>query len=104
MKYLKFIVLATGLLWCMGLRAELVAIQEAIEAHDIKVTMHGSGDGYVLARNCATCPYTRLDIDHQTSVTVDGKPAMAGKRIEKHWSGGVVIYDTKTNHVVRLHL
>ncbi len=104
MKFLKFFVLATGLLWHMGLHAELVAIQEAIEAYDTDVVMNGSGDGYVQARSCADCPYIRMDIDQNTVVTVDGTPVQAGKNIEKHWSGGIVIYDIKTNHVVRLHL
>ena len=104
MKFLKILGLVTGLLWCAGPRAELVAVQEAIEAHDIKVIVNSSGDGYVLARGCATCPFTRLDIDSKTAVTVGGKPASISKRIEKHWSGGIVIYDIKTNHVARLKL
>jgi len=104
MKFLKFISLATGLLWCLGLHAELVAIQEAIEAHDVKVVVYGSGDGYVLARSCADCPFTRLEIDRNTAVTVEGEPVKVSKRIEKHWSGGLVIYDIKTKHVVRLKL
>jgi len=104
MKFLKFFGLATGLLWCVGLHAELVAIQEAIEAHDIKVMLYSSGEGYVLARSCETCPFTRMEIDRDTVVTVDGKPVRISKRIEKHWSGGIVIYDIKSNHVVRLKL
>jgi hypothetical protein len=104
MKFLKFFGLATGLLWCVVLRADLVALQEAIEAHDIKVMVYSSGDGYVLARSCATCPFTRLDIDSKTAVTVDGIPVEISKSIEKHWSGGIVIYDIKTNNVVRLKL
>ncbi|MGB5539042.1 MAG: hypothetical protein WBO37_03035 [Gammaproteobacteria bacterium] len=104
MKSLKIFGLATALLWCTGLHAELIAVQEAIEAHDIKVMVYSSGDGYVLARSCAACPFTRLDIDHNTAVTVDGKPVKVSKRIEKHWSGGIVIYDIKTNHVARLKL
>lgn len=104
MKFLRILALATGLLWCMSLHAELVTIQEAIEAHDIKIKMHDAGKGYVLARSCATCRYKRLDIDRKTSVTVDGKPVKAGKRLDKQWSGGIVIYDVKTNQVVRLKL
>ena len=104
MKFLKIISLATGLLWCISLHAELIAVQEAIEAHDIKVMLHSSGDGYVLARSCAACSFTRLDIDSNTAVTVDGNLVKISKRIEKHWSGGIVIYDIKTNHVVRLKL
>jgi hypothetical protein len=104
MKFLKFIGLATGLLWCIGVHAEIVIIQGAIEAHDIKVVINSSTDGYVLARNCETCPFTRLGIDSKTTVTVDGKPVKINKRIEKHWSGGIVIYDIETNRVARLKL
>lgn len=104
MKFLKIFGLAFGLLCCGGLHAEIVAVEEAIEAHDIKVTVYGAGSGYVLARSCANCPFTRLDIDQKTAVTVNGKPVGITKRIEKHWSGGLVIYDIKTNHVVSLRL
>jgi len=104
MKILRILSLVTGLLWFMGLHAELVAVEEAIEASDIKVIVYDSGEGYVLARSCANCPFTRLDIDGKTAVTVDGKPIKVSKRIEKQWSAGLVIYDIKTNHVVRLGL
>ncbi len=104
MKFLKSIGLAMGLLWSLGADAEIVILQGAIEAHDIKVVLYSSGDGYVLARSCETCPFTRLDIDSKTAVTVDGKPVKINKRIEKHWSGGIVIYDIETNRVARLKL
>lgn len=104
MKLLNLLGLATGLLACSGLRAELVAIQEAIEASGIEVIMPTDGAGYVLARTCAACPPTRLDIDAGTSVTVDGKAADAGSYIQRHWPGGVVIYDTGTRRIVRLKL
>ncbi|MGD2112586.1 MAG: hypothetical protein PVI50_04305 [Gammaproteobacteria bacterium] len=104
MQYLKITGLVLGLSWYSGLHAELVAVQEAIEAHDVTVMLHGSGDGYVLARRCAACPFRRLEIDHRTVVTVDGEPAGIDPRIEKQWPGGIVIYDIVTRHVVRLKL
>lgn len=104
MKFLNFFALAIGLLWNAAPQAELVAIQEAIEAHDIKVMMSSGGDGYVLARSCPTCAFVRLELDRNSAITVDGKPVRAGKKIEKHWSGGLVIYDIKTKHIVRLKL
>ena len=104
MKFLKFFALATTLMWHTGLRAEIIAITEAIEANDIKIIVNSRGSGYVLARGCADCPFTRLEMDRKTAITVDGKPAEISKRIEKHWSGGIVIYDIKTNHVARLKL
>lgn len=104
MKFLKIFGLALGLLCCGALYAEIIPVEEAIEANDIKVTINGTGSGYVLARSCANCPYTRLEIDRNTVVTVNRKPVAVTKRIEKHWSGGIVIYDVKTKNVVSLRL
>lgn len=104
MKFLKIFGLAIGLLCGSGLHAELVPVEEAIEAHDIKVKVYGTGSGYVLARSCAGCPFTRLELDRKTAVTVNDKPVGITKLIEKHWLGGIVIYDIKTSHVVSLRL
>jgi hypothetical protein len=104
MKFMKILSLAIGLLCCSAPQAELIAIEEAIEAHDIKVTIYGTGNGYVLARSCANCPFTRLDLDTKTIVTVNGEPVGVTRRIEKHWSGGIVIYDIRTRRVVSLRL
>jgi hypothetical protein len=104
MKFLNMLGLAAGLLACTALRAELVTIQEAIEAYDIEVILTGKGEGYALARTCAGCQPTRLDIDARTTVTIDGRAADANEHIEKHWSGGVVIYDIRTRRIVRLKL
>lgn len=104
MKFLSTFCLFLGMLWSIVSHAELVAIEEAIEAHDIEVVIYRNGEGYVVAHSCAGCPGTRLDIDSKTTVTVDGKPASVNKRIEKTWPGGLVIYDVKTNHVVTLKL
>jgi hypothetical protein len=87
-----------------GANAELINIQDAIEATEISVTVHGPGNGYVLARSCTDCSFTRLKITPKTSVEVNGEPVRADKRIQRSWAGGVVIFDTKTKQVVRLRL
>jgi RNA polymerase subunit RPABC4/transcription elongation factor Spt4 len=104
MKFLKAIGLMTGLLWCMGLQADLVAVQEAIEAYDISIDMHGTGKGYMLVRACDSCKPVRIGIDSNTAVRIDGNPVKTSRHIEGKWSGGVVIYDTKSRVAVRLSL
>ena len=102
MKLLRFFILATGLLWSMGPHAEMIAIQEAIEAAEIKLVLRGNGEGYVMARGCPTCKFSRHPIDSNTVFKKNGRPISAEDITETQWIGGVVIYDTRTNHVVRL--
>jgi hypothetical protein len=96
--------LILSLLCCPVVNAELISKQGAIEASEINVTVHGYGDGYVLARSCANCPFTRLEITPETNVWVNGKPVRADERIQRSWSGGAVIFDTNTKQIVRLRL
>jgi hypothetical protein len=104
MRLARIFTLTAGLLCCLVAKAELINNQDAIEASDINVTVHGPGQGYVLARSCAACPFTRLEITPATTVWVNGKPARADERIQRSWSGGAVIYDIKTKQIVRLRL
>ena len=104
MRFTRLFALTAGLFCCLVAKAELINIQDSIEASDIKVTVYGPGDGYVLARSCANCPFTRLEITPGTAVWVNGAPAPADKRIERNWSGGAVIFDAKTKQVVRLRI
>ena len=104
MRLVRLFIMSLGVLCITSANAELINIQDAIEASDIDVTIHGPGDGYVLARSCADCPFASLEITPETSVWVNGEPVRADRRIQRNWSGGVVIFDTKTKQVVRLKL
>jgi hypothetical protein len=104
MRFVRLFIITLGVLCCPGVNAELINIQDAIEATEINVTVHGPGDGYVLARSCTDCPFTRLEITPETAVWVNGEPVRANKRIQRSWAGGVVIFDTKTKQIVRLRL
>jgi hypothetical protein len=104
MRLVRLFTLTLCFSYCPVINAELIKIQDAIEASEIKVTVHGFGNGYVLARSCADCPFTRLEITPETSVRVNGDPVRADERIERNWSGGTVIFDTKTKQIVRLTL
>jgi hypothetical protein len=104
MRLATLLTLTLGLLCCPGVNAELINNQDAIEATEINVTIRGPGDGYVLARSCTDCPFTRLEITPDTMTWVNGKPARTNERIQRNWTGGVVIFDTKTKQIVRLRL
>ena len=104
MRLVRSFIITLGMLCFSSANAELINIQDAIEASDINVSIHGPGEGYVLARSCTKCPFTRLEITPETRVWVNGEPVRADNRIQRSWSGGVVIFDTKTKQVVRLRL
>jgi hypothetical protein len=104
MKSLKAIALVSGLFWCMGLHADLIAVENTIESYDIDITIHSKGNGYLLARSCETCPSVRLGIDSNTSASVDGNPVNVDREIAKVWAGGIVTYNIKTRRAARLKL
>ena len=104
MRILKSFALVAGIVGCMGVQAELINIQEAIEASDIRVSATASGSGHVKARSCSTCKAVKLEITPATIISVDGNLVSAGKDISRHWSGGLVIYDVETKQVVKLAL
>jgi hypothetical protein len=104
MRLVRLFIITLGMLCFPGVHAELINIQDAIEATQINVTVRGPGDGYVLARSCANCPFTRLEITPETAVWINGEPVRADERIQRSWPGGVVIFDTKTKQIVRLRL
>ncbi|MEZ5542043.1 MAG: hypothetical protein R3F42_08370 [Pseudomonadota bacterium] len=104
MKFQKLLSLATALLCSPGLYAELIPLQKSIEASDISIKMTNGGNGYVLARECDSCPYQRLDIDSKTVIRINGKPVRPTKAIEKQWPGGTVTFDLNTTHAAKISL
>ena len=104
MRILKRIVLFAGLMFTLGVQAELINFQEAIEASNIRVSVASPGRGHVNAWGCSTCKPMRLEITPATIISVNGESVSAGKKISRHWPGGLVIYDVESKKVVRLDL
>jgi hypothetical protein len=104
MRILKGIVLLAGLTMTLGAQAELINIQEAIEASSIRVSSMSPGRGYINAWSCSTCKPMRLEITSATIISVNGENVSAGGKISRHWPGGLVIYDVESKQVVRLEL
>ena len=104
MHILNRIVLLAGLTMTLGVQAELINIQEAIEASSIRVSSMSPGRGHVDARSCITCKSMRLEITSATIISVNGENVSAGGKISRHWPGGLVIYDVESKQVVRLEL
>ena len=104
MRILKRMVLLAGLMLTLGVQAELINFQEAIEASSIRVSSMLHGRGYVNARSCSTCKPMRLEITPATMISVNGENVSAGKKISRHWPGGLVIYEVESKQVVRLEL
>ena len=104
MRILKGIVLLAGLTMTLGVQAELINIQEAIEASSIRVSSMSHGRGHVNVRSCNTCKFMRLEITPATIISVNGENVSAGGKISRHWPGGLLIYDVESKQVVRLEL
>jgi hypothetical protein len=104
MRIIRLFTLTMGLLCCLSVKAELISTQEAFEASDLDVTISATGNGYVMAKRCAECPFTRLEITPATSVRVNGETVPADRHLERTWSGGAVIFDTETKQIVNLIL
>ena len=104
MSILNRIALIAGLTMTLGVQAELINFQEAIEASSIRVSAGSPGGGYVNARSCSTCMSMRLEITPATIISVNGEKVSAGYNISRHWPGGLVIYDVESKQVVRLEL
>ena len=104
MRILKRVVLLTGLMLTLGVQAELINFQEAIEASNIRVSIASHGRGYVNAWSCSTCKAMRLKITPATIISVKGESVSASDKISRHWPGGLVIYEVESKQVVRLEL
>ena len=104
MSILNRMVLLAGLTMALGVQAELINFQEAIEASSIKVSSRSPGRGYLNARSCSSCKPMRLEITPATIISVNGKNVSAVEKIIRHWPGGLVIYDVASKQVVRLEL
>ena len=104
MNTLNRIALLAGLTITLGVQAELINFQEAIEASSIRVSAASPGRGHVDARSCSTCKSMRLKITPATIISVNGENVSAGGKISRLWPGGLVIYDVESKQVVRLEL
>lgn len=98
------VVFVVAMTVCLGAQAELVNIEDAIEASDINVSIKSSGKGHVNAKSCHGCKSVRLKVTPETIITVNGKSLPPGTELKQHWAGGVVIYNIKSRKVVRLDL
>ena len=104
MRILNRIMLLAGLTMALGVQAELINFQEAIEASSISVSSMSPGRGHVNARSCSSCKPMRLEITPATIISVNGENVSAGRKISRHWPGGLVIYEVESKQVVRLEL
>lgn len=104
MRIAIMLTLSVGVFWSTSLRAELIHIEEAIEAYELRITTYGSGSGHVVARSCQSCKPEKMVITPQTIISVNGTPLPPGRNIKQQKAGGVVIFNTRTRQVVRLIL
>ena len=104
MRILNRIVLLAGLTLTLGVQAELINFQEAIEASSIRISSMSPGRGHVSARSCRTCKAMQLEITPATIISINGDHVSAGYKISRHWPGGLVVYEVESKQVVRLEL
>jgi hypothetical protein len=86
------------------LQAELIHIEEAIEAYDLRINTYGGGSGHVMVRSCKSCKPERLLITPSTTISVKGVAVPLDRTVRQHDAGGVVIFNPETRQVVRVIL
>jgi hypothetical protein len=76
--------------------AEIIHVDKAIEAEKF-LMFHSIPTGYVLARECKTCPELRLTTNAATQAIYNGHPVSIKSVPTAATSTITVIYDPKTN-------
>jgi hypothetical protein len=88
-----------GLVMILGAtaaNAELVALEEAIEAGRLTIFLDDDLNGSVIGRNCPTCPSLQITVNRATRAIEQGRDVPLQRIRERAAKGATVIYDVKT--------
>ncbi len=83
-------------------QAEILMIEDAIEAESLQININDSLDGYVIARQCSTCPKVKLKIDKTTQAIKRGKVIHLHQANQLNGKFATIIFDPKTKLVKRI--
>ncbi len=61
-----------GLAWLATAQAEIILLEDAIEAETARVSWHGLRAGHLRLKQCAKCPQRRLRADNSTRYKING--------------------------------
>jgi len=83
-------------------QAEFLMIEDAIESESLQININDSLDGYVITRQCSTCPKLRFTIDKTTQAVKRGKVIHLHQANQLNGKFATIIFDPKTKLVKRI--
>ncbi|MBI3562265.1 MAG: hypothetical protein HY080_11200 [Gammaproteobacteria bacterium] len=88
--------------FCQSLRAEIINLEKSVESNQLTI-FNASGNGIIVARECATCPDVRLNITPNTQAFHDNKPVPLSSVPSYNKSAITVVYDPATLAAKRIY-
>lgn len=83
-------------------QSELVAVEEAVEAASVNVTINTKLSGTIYVNPCKKCPRVSFKIKPETQAEHNGKSVHLYKVKELNGKPATVVYDTKSKTAVRI--
>jgi len=80
----------------LGTQAEIIMIEDALEAEIVSISIDASLNGYVVAKACPKCKDMRFKINKHTQAIKQGKTIHLHKANLLTGKAAVIIFDIKT--------
>ncbi len=80
----------------LGGQAEIIMIEDALEAEVVSISIDASLNGYVVAKGCPNCADQRFKINKHTRAIKNGKNIHLHKANQLNGKPAVIIFDRKT--------
>ncbi len=77
-------------------QAEIILIEDAIEAEIVSINIDTSLNGYVVAKSCPKCADQRFKINKHTHAIKNGKNIHLHKANALNGKAAIIIFDPKT--------
>ena len=102
-KMSKMLLLGTFAVFHNGLaQAETIDLEKSIEAEQVQI-LNSTGNGLILARECATCPNLQLNINSATTAFYQNKAVPLSSVPSKSKNAITVIYDPTSLTAKRIY-
>ncbi len=83
-------------------QAEILMLEDAIESESLQISINDSLDGYVITKQCSTCPKLKLKIDRTTQAIKQGKVIHLHQANQLNGKYATIIFDPRTKLVKRI--
>lgn len=91
-----------GIAQAAGRHNEMLSDEKSIEAMEFKISAT-AGSGYILTKECATCPVVRLNVTTSTRAFFNNKSVPLSQVPALATSITTVVYDLKTMNAKRIY-